>query len=108
MKDLSVVEEMVLWAVWKLGDTAYGVTIRKRVSEATGRIFPYGTLYSVLAKLARMGYVQKNVGDPSPVRGGRSRNFYRILPEGRKALKQALALRRKLWDQESELLLDKG
>jgi len=108
MKDLSIVEEMVLWAVWKLGDEAYGVTIRRRVSEATGRVFPYGTLYSVLAKLARMGCVRKSVGEPSPVRGGRSRNFYRILPGGRAALKQALALRKELWDEESELLLEKG
>ena len=50
MKDLTLTEEMILWAVWKLKTNAYGVTIRKQVSERTGRIFPYGTLYGILAK----------------------------------------------------------
>jgi len=53
MKDLDLIEEMILWAVWRLGDNAYGVTIRKQLSERTGRLFPYGTLYGVLAKLTR-------------------------------------------------------
>lgn len=108
MKDLGLIEEMVLWAVWRLGDQAYGVTIRKRVSLKTGRTFPYGTLYSVLAKLTRKGFVQKVAGDPSPVRGGRSRNYYRIEPKGRQALRNALALRKALWDEESEFLLGRS
>jgi DNA-binding PadR family transcriptional regulator len=108
MKDLSLIEELVLWAVLKLEGDAYGVTIRRKVSRAAGKNFPYGTLYSVLAKLTRMGYVRKVVGDPSPVRGGRSRNYYRISPGGREALRRTLTLRRRLWDEESQLALDGG
>jgi len=108
MKDLSLTEEMVLWAVWKLDDQAYGVTIRRKVSRTTERVFPYGTLYSILAKLTRMGYVVKVVSDPNPVRGGRSRNYYRMTTKGRQALRAALLLRKVLWDEESELALGKG
>jgi PadR family transcriptional regulator PadR len=105
MKDLSLTEELILWAVWKLETDAYGVTIRKQVSERTGRIFPYGTLYGILAKLCRKGFVAKSVSDPTPIRGGRSRNYYRITSRGREALKAALELKKTLWDEESELAL---
>jgi PadR family transcriptional regulator PadR len=105
MKDLTLTEEMILWAVWKLDANAYGVTIRKQVSGRTGRIFPYGTLYGILAKLCRKGYVTKRVSDPTPMRGGRSRNYYHVTPRGRKALKAAMELKKTLWDEESELAL---
>lgn len=99
MKDLTLTEEMILWAVWKLKTNAYGVTIRKQVSERTGRIFPYGTLYGILAKLGRKGYVIKRVSDPTPIRGGRSRNYYYITSQGREALKVAMELKKTLWDE---------
>lgn len=105
MKDLTLTEEMILWAVWKLDVNAYGVSIRKRVSQKTGRIFPYGTLYGILAKLCRRGFIVKRASDPLPVRGGRSRNYYRITSRGREALKAAMELKKTLWDEESELAL---
>lgn len=107
MKDLTLTEEMILWAVWKLDTNAYGVTIRKQVSERTGRTFPYGTLYGILAKLCRKKYVIKRISDPTPIRGGRSRNYYRITFHGREALRAAMELKKTLWDEESELALDK-
>lgn len=107
MKDLTLTEEMILWAIWKLEVNAYGVTIRKQVSGRTGRIFPYGTLYGILAKLCRKRYVTKRVSDPTPIRGGRSRNYYRITARGREALRAAMELKKTLWDEESELALEK-
>jgi len=107
MKDLTLTEEMILWAVWKLKATAYGVTIRKQVSERTGRSFPYGTLYGILAKLCRKSFVKKSISDPTPIRGGRSRNYYHITSRGREALRAAMELKKTLWDEESELALDK-
>ncbi len=105
MKDLTLTEEMILWAAWKLKTDAYGVTIRKQVSERTGRIFPYGTLYGILAKLCRKGFVTKKVSAPTPIRGGRSRNYYTITSQGREALKAAMDLKKSLWDDDSELAL---
>jgi DNA-binding PadR family transcriptional regulator len=105
VKDITLTEEMILWAVWKLKTNGYGVTIRKQVSERTGRIFPYGTLYGILAKLCRKRFVTKRISDPTPIRGGRSRNFYHITFQGREALKAAMELKKTLWDEESELAL---
>ncbi|MCJ7679273.1 MAG: PadR family transcriptional regulator [Candidatus Aminicenantes bacterium] len=105
MNDLNLVEEMILWAVWRLGDNAYGVTIRRKLSEDTNRLFPYGTLYGVLAKLDRWRYVKKTEGEPSPVRGGRTKYFYTITAKGREALKRVLELRQTIWDSDSILAL---
>ena len=107
MKDITSTEEIILWAVWRLSDNAYGVTIRKMVSKSLHKIFPYGTLYGTLAKLTRMDYVIKVVGDPAPTRGGRRKNYYRITKKGKEALKGALDLKKKLWDKDNELALTK-
>ncbi len=108
MNDLSLTEEMILWAVWKLEGHAYGVTIRRQLSERTRRLLAYGTLYGSLAKLTHKGYVSKTTGDPSPVRGGRSRNYYAVTPQGLEALRAALELKKRIWDKESELSLIKS
>ena len=108
MKDLTLTEEMVLLAVWKLKDSAYGVTIRKQVSRSTNRIFPYGTLYSVLDKLTKNGLVTKSVSDPIAKRGGRSRNYYTVTAEGISALKVAMRLRKSLWDEKTITTLSKS
>ncbi len=105
MKDLTLTEEMFLLTVLKLKDNAYGVTIRQRVSEKTKRVYPYGTLYSALDRLVNKGYLTKTVSDPLPERGGRSRNYYHITQEGINTLKNALELKRLLWDDETELAL---
>jgi PadR family transcriptional regulator PadR len=105
MKDLTLTEEMFLLAVWKLKDEAYGVTIRRHISKETKRIYPYGTLYSALDKLTRKGYLTKTVSDPTPERGGRSRNYYHISPKGISALRAALELKKTMWDKATELAL---
>ncbi len=108
MKDMNLTEEMTLWAVWQLEENAYGVTIRDHLSRSTGRKPPYGTLYSTLAKLDRLGYVRKIVADPHPVRGGRSKNFYRITPGGLAALKAAVELKTRLWNKKNVTALSKS
>jgi PadR family transcriptional regulator PadR len=108
MKDLALIEEMILLSVWKLKDNAYGVTLRQHISEKTKRLFPYGTLYSTLDKMVGNGYLTKKVSEPLPERGGRSRNYYHITSEGFNALKAALELKQALWDKETEMKFIEG
>jgi DNA-binding PadR family transcriptional regulator len=68
---LSLWEEVYLLAIWELKDEAYGVAIKKLVSQKTGHILSYGGLYFMLAQLAKKGLVVKTEGEPSPRRGGR-------------------------------------
>ena len=108
MKDLTLIEEIVLLAVWKLKEDAYGVAIRKELSKSTNRIFPYGTLYSALDKLTRKTLITKSSSEPLPKRGGRRRYFYSVTPEGISALKKALELKRLIWDRKTILALNKS
>ena len=108
MDDLTLTEELILWAVWRLKNNAYGVTIRKHVSKSTQRIFPYGTLYNILSKLARKGLVIKTSSEPIPVRGGRSKNYYKITSTGIDALQNAAKLKRILWNRKTEEALEES
>ena len=53
MKDLTKNEEILLLTIWELQDEAYGVRIRKHISELIGKDFTYGNLYSALNQLTK-------------------------------------------------------
>ncbi len=97
MKELTKAEELVLLTIWRMGDSSYGVTIKNRIKEETGKDIPYGTLYFLLDQLALKENIFKIAGKPTPERGGRSKTFYRITPEGREALKKACEMYQIIW-----------
>jgi DNA-binding PadR family transcriptional regulator len=106
MKELTLYESILLLAIWRLKDNAYGVTIREKVSEVTKRTISYGTLYSYLDQLSRKGYVGKTIGAPSSERGGRRKIFYTVSTEGMNALKAARDLQKSIWDDVPEFIID--
>jgi len=97
MKELTKAEELILLTIWRMGDDAYGVTIKRKIKERTGKEIPYGTLYFLLDQLTLKECVFKIVGEPTPERGGRSKTFYKITPEGREALKAACEMYQVIW-----------
>jgi DNA-binding PadR family transcriptional regulator len=107
MKSLTKVEEILLLSIWKLDDDAYGVKIRKHVSECIGRDFTYGNLYSALHQLTAKKFVTKAMGDPTPERRGRPKILYRVSPTGLEALKEACEMNDKLWSGISPLAFDR-
>ena len=102
MRLLSRSEELVLAAIWKLDGDAYGVTIRDQVSADTGTFWSFGAIYRPLKQLDDKGFVEKIQGAPSPQRGGRSRFYYRLTPEGRSALKDIRRIYRSVWTKDLE------
>ena len=97
MSDLTKIEEILLLAIWRLRDEAYGVKIRQYVSSVINKDFSYGNLYSALGQLTRKKYVQKSMGTPTPNRRGRSKIFYSVTPTGLEALKKAHEMNETLW-----------
>lgn len=71
-------------AILAEGDS-YGYAILKRVAELSGGELEWtdGMLYPLLHRLHRSGYVEAAWDTASP---GRRRRYYRITPQGRKAL----------------------
>ena len=96
-KFLSRQEELMLLSIWKLDDNAYGVTIRQRVTDLTGKYWSIGAVYDVLDRLTRKGLVSTAIGEPVKARGGKSKRFYRITKSGFKALDEVKALQQKAW-----------
>ena len=103
-KDLSVLEQLILAAVVTLGDEAYGVAIRGKISEIADRNVMYGTLYNALDQLLRKGYVTKEKGEPTPERRGRRKMNYRISREGERALWNAYGLQKSIWASLPDLV----
>jgi PadR family transcriptional regulator PadR len=89
---LSEFDLHVLLAVNRLGDDAYGGSIRREIEDRSGRRVWIGPLYTTLAKLDDQGLVTTRMGDPLPVRGGRSRRYYRLTTLGARALRESLAM----------------
>ena len=83
---LGEFEIYVLLAVKRLGDDAYGITIRRAIDERTGRDVAIGAIYATLGRLEDKRLVRHVVSDPQPVQGGRSRKCYRLTPAGERAL----------------------
>jgi DNA-binding PadR family transcriptional regulator len=86
---LGEFEQLILLALVRLGDDAYGVTIRDTLRERAGRDVSICAIYSTLRRLEAKGLVGSSFGDPEPVRGGRAKKYVVILPRGRAALKAA-------------------
>ena len=79
-------EQLVLLALLRLGNGAYGASIRREIRERTTRDAPIGSVYVTLARLERKGMVVSYVGDPSRERGGRRRKHYVMHEAGERAL----------------------
>ena len=97
MKELSKAEEMILLAIYRLKNNAYGVTIRQKILETADKDYTYGTLYGLLEQLVRKDYVIRVKGEPTSERGGRSKTFYRLTKTGVEALKRAQEMHRLVW-----------
>jgi len=106
MKEISKAEEMVLLAIWRLGDKAYGVSIRRQIRKDAGKDYTYGTLYGLLRQMDHKGYIQRIKGDPLPKKGGRSKSYFRLAPGGIRALQDAIELHNRMWKDIDEYSFD--
>ncbi len=86
---LGAFEQLVLFALVRLGADAYGATIRREIETRTGRDLSISAVYVTLDRLEVKGYVRSHIGDPTPQRGGRRRKHVQMLPAGQRALERA-------------------
>jgi PadR family transcriptional regulator, regulatory protein PadR len=83
---LGEFEHVILLALLRLNDRAYGVTVRREIELRTHREVSIGAVYATLDRLERKGYVASQRGDPTPERGGRSKRFFRATADGVEAV----------------------
>jgi DNA-binding PadR family transcriptional regulator len=88
-QSLGDFEQRILFALIRLGQDAYGVTIREAIESRTGRPVSPGALYTALDRLEKRGLVASRLGDPTPQRGGKRKRLYTLQPAGQRALAHA-------------------
>ena len=91
-------EQVVLLAVARLEDEAYGMTIRQEIADRAGRDVGIGSVYSALDRMESKGFISSNLGEPTPERGGKAKRFYRLERDGVLALRRAQEMFAALWD----------
>ena len=94
---LGEFEQIVLLAIGRLEEGAYGVPIRHEIEKRTGRHVSVGALYSTLDRLENKGYVHSWFADATPQRGGRSKRYFRLLPEGVESLTLSKSMLDSMW-----------
>jgi PadR family transcriptional regulator PadR len=90
-------ELMVMLALIRLGDAAYGVPISKIIEESTNREVLVGSVYAALERLEAKGFVLSEVGEPTPERGGRAKRYFRITDNGLRQVRDTRGALVKLW-----------
>lgn len=92
---IGELEELVLLAILKLGDGAYGAALHETLEDA-GRKMSIGALYTTLSRLEEKGLASSRMGEPTAERGGRAKKYFKVKAPGVRALREAESARRKL------------
>ena len=94
---LTDFELMILLAILRAGDEAYGVVIAREIEMTAGRTVLLPAVYAALERLERNALIASKVGDSTPSRGGRAKRFFRVTPRGLKAVKDTRQALVALW-----------
>jgi PadR family transcriptional regulator, regulatory protein PadR len=94
---LGSLEELVLLALARTGEEAYGMVVRRELADATGRDVSIGAVYSTLDRMEQKGWVDSHEPEDD-ARRSRGRRHFRLTAEGIRQLEDARERRRKLAD----------
>ncbi len=90
-------ELLVLLALVRLGDEAYGVPISEAIEHSSGRRVSIGSVYVTLDRLTKKGLVSSRLGEPTAERGGRAKTYFHITSSGLRGVQQAQRTLTALW-----------
>ena len=97
LKYLGEFELMVLMAVLRLGEGAYGVSLARELSELRGQEVAIGSVYAALERLERKGAVRSALGERTPERGGRAKRYFQLTDEGLRSVQETRRTLDALW-----------
>jgi len=100
---LGQFEQLVLAAILRLRDDAYGVTIHAKVEELSHpKEVALGAVYVTLDRLEDKGLISSRLSNPTPERGGRSKRCYKLEALGERALQESAATAKRVWEAVAE------
>jgi PadR family transcriptional regulator PadR len=82
-------EQLILFALVRLGPDASTVAMRREIESRTGREISPGALYTALSRMEQRGLVSSQLGDPTPERGGKRKRLFTLEPIGERVLSRA-------------------
>jgi PadR family transcriptional regulator PadR len=94
---VHTLDVLTLVALARLGDEAYGVTVREDIAGVTGRDVSIAAVYAALDRLTRQGLIRPWQSEPRAERGGRSRRHFALTSSGRSALRIERETVARLW-----------
>jgi PadR family transcriptional regulator PadR len=94
---------MILLALMRLGDDAYGVPIARALEETVGRPVALASVYATLDRFVERGLVETELGEPTAERGGRAKKYFTITGKGIREVRAAKQSLMKLWKSLPQL-----
>jgi PadR family transcriptional regulator PadR len=94
---LGAFDLMIMLALMRLGEPAYGVPIAREIEDASGRVVALATLYAVLARLEKKGLISSHLGEPTAERGGRAKRYFRVTARGLREVRDTQRVFTSLW-----------
>ncbi|MEM7415299.1 MAG: PadR family transcriptional regulator [Gemmatimonadota bacterium] len=91
-------EHLVLLAILRLSDEAYGASVFEELTGHTNRPILRPAVYNSLRRLEAKGLVRSELGDPTPERGGRAKRFVQLTAGGMSVLHDSRRTLLSLWD----------
>jgi PadR family transcriptional regulator PadR len=85
---LTDFELMILLAILRVGESAYGVPIAREIEETGRRSVAIAAVYAALERLEERGLVSSSLGDPTPERGGRAKKFFQVTRSGVRVVRE--------------------
>ena len=102
-RDIGNFELMVMLALIRLGDNAYGVPISHEIEKRSGREVAIGSVYAALERLEGKGLVTSELGEATAERGGRAKRYFHVTSKGLKEVRETQRALMKLWKGLPEL-----
>ena len=90
-------ELLVLLALIRLGDEAYGVPISEAIEESSGQPVALSSVYVALGSLSRKGLVSSRRGEPTAARGGRAKTYFCVTAAGLREARNSQRTLTALW-----------
>lgn len=94
---------MVMLALMRVGENAYGVPICREIEEHGGREVAVGSVYAALERLEEKGFVSSKLGEPTAERGGRAKKYFQVTSKGMKEVRSTQRTLMNLWNGLPEL-----
>ena len=91
-------EQLILLAILRLGEGAYGVPILTEIQHHSRRKILRPAVYVALGRLEEKGLVTSREGDATVARRGRPRKYFEVSPGGLTQLRESRHTLLGMWD----------